>query len=358
MEIHSGAVRAAVGDVGAARGRGAQHRTYFRKTMLATPRDTWPQMNKSGLAMTMTHPTAASSGGTGTAGKTVYEFTHSKEYQKVQLKFLRAVDSLDPAQISHVLAANPTHIDALLALSDVMKMNGDVQTAADFVERALYSFELAFHPSFNIATGECHLEYDVYANRAFFLAIFRHLVFIGNRGCWHTAFEFSKLLMALSPAADPLGSTLLIDYYALRAGEFRWLVRLNTEWEAERQLSWLPNMAYSLAYARFQLGLTSDDDDSAGMADALLLQAMVRFPAVLLLLADKCGELPAFVQAENHAHFAVSRVDPASSEGWCNTWCSLSLYAVVSEYCCLPPVHTRKNGHNLLCVCRVRKCAE
>eukprot|EP00041_Stephanoeca_diplocostata_P016242 m.319322 g.319322 ORF g.319322 m.319322 type:complete len:715 (+) comp20301_c0_seq11:276-2420(+) len=311
----SGAVRTTGGDRGAGRGRGAHHRTYFRKTVLATPRDTWPQMSKSGLSMTMAHAAETASDGAGSVGKTPFAFIHSKEYQKVQLKFLRAIDSLDPAQISHVLAANPTHIDSLLALSDVMKMNGDVQTAADFVERALYSFELAMHPSFNFATGDCQLDYTVYANRAFFLAIFRHLVFIGNRGCWHTAFEFSKLLLALSPNSDPLGATLLIDYYALRAGEFRWLVRLSTEWEAERQLSWLPNMAYSLAYARFQLGLTGDDDDSARAADALLLQALIRFPGVLLLLADKCEELPAFARAQSHAHFALPRVEPASSEG-------------------------------------------
>ena len=266
---------------GGGSGRGSQ---LYRKTILATPRDTWPRFTRMGLSMTQTE----------TAN--TFALVHSKEYQKVQMKFLLAVQTLDPANISGLLAAHPAHIDSLLQLSEVMKMNGDLQTAADFVERTLFCFEQAFHPSFNIATGQCRLEYSIYPNRAMFIALFRHLVYVGNRGCWRTAFEMSKLLLALAPSEDPLSALLLIDFYALRAGESSWLTRLSAEWEAERNLSWLPNMAYSTAFALYQqsLILKADGDNRtaatvAADADAALVQAITRFPAVVLLLARKNG---------------------------------------------------------------------
>jgi hypothetical protein len=58
------------------------------------------------------------------------------------------------------------------------------------------------------------------------------------------ALEITKFLLALEPEEDPLAATLLIDYHALRAAEFSWLARMADEWEADHQLSWLPNMVY------------------------------------------------------------------------------------------------------------------
>lgn len=43
---------------------------------------------------------------------------------------------MDPGNISSILRAHPYHIDSLLQLSEVLKIQGDVQMAADFVERA------------------------------------------------------------------------------------------------------------------------------------------------------------------------------------------------------------------------------
>jgi hypothetical protein len=72
-----------------------------------------------------------------------------------------------------------------------------------------------------------------------------------NRGCWKTAFEFSKLLLALSPEEDPLAMILVVDFYALRASRFEWVEQLVDEWDGTRQLLWLPNIAYSIAYAEY-----------------------------------------------------------------------------------------------------------
>ncbi len=55
----------------------------------------------------------------------------------------------------------------------VCKLSGDLATAGDLIERALYAFEAAFHPSFRLASGRCRLNYSIYENRAFFLAVYR-----------------------------------------------------------------------------------------------------------------------------------------------------------------------------------------
>jgi hypothetical protein len=44
-------------------------------------------------------------------------------------------------------------------------MGEDLQNAAKFIEMALYCFESAFHPLFNMAKGNCRLDYRIQENR-------------------------------------------------------------------------------------------------------------------------------------------------------------------------------------------------
>ena len=60
----------------------------------------------------------------------------------------------------------PHHIDSLIQLSDICRMGDDTQMAAELIERALYIQESAFHPSFNLASGNCRLEYRQQENRS------------------------------------------------------------------------------------------------------------------------------------------------------------------------------------------------
>lgn len=56
--------------------------------------------------------------------------------------------------------------------------------SAELVERAVYCLEYALHPSFNISTGNCRLSYKKQTNRAFFITLFKHMMFIGGRACY------------------------------------------------------------------------------------------------------------------------------------------------------------------------------
>lgn len=120
--------------------------------------------------------------------------------------------------------------------------------------------------------------------RALYITIFKHLMFVGGRACCRTSLEFCKLLLSLDPDGDPLAVKLAIDFYALRAREYTWLIDFAEEWESAKNLSQLPNFAFSTAVAHFY---TSNGDTAK--ADTVLQDALLMFPAVLLPLLEKCS---------------------------------------------------------------------
>ncbi len=95
-----------------------------------------------------------------------------------------------------------------------------------FSERALFICEHYFHPLFNITTFGCRLPYRQWENRALYLAIYRHMIGLCERGCYRTALEFSKLLYSLDPNEDPMGMLLYIDCIAIRAKQYDYLISL------------------------------------------------------------------------------------------------------------------------------------
>ena len=234
--------------------------------------------------------------------------------------FFEAAASLNPNSLSPILQAHPYHVNTLLQLSHVFSMSNDMQTAHDFIERALYCFEVNFHPMFNTALGTCRLDYNHYENRALFLTLFRHVHFVSQRGCWRTALECCKLLLSLSPENDPLGALLIVDYLSLRSGEYHFLERFFKEWNPTRNLLWLPNFAFSMALMQYfylregirhggsadlggakreeksknakgeakrQGGAVEDDVGLRQTAIEALADALLRFPDFLPLLSEK-----------------------------------------------------------------------
>lgn len=218
-------------------------------------------------------------------GVMLFTYEHSQSYQQIQKKFLEAVESLNPDNIVAIINSHPYHIDALIQLSDLCRLSEDLSMAVEFIERALFCLEYAFHPLFNLAQGNCRLDYRKQENRAFFITLFKHLIFVGGRACYRTALEFCKVLLSLDPEGDPLAVVLALDFYALRSKEYEWLVNFAEEWEPKRNLSQLPNFAYSLAIAQYHLAVDGDFTT----ADKLLQNALIMFPGVLIPLLEKCS---------------------------------------------------------------------
>nr|CAI5846834.1 unnamed protein product [Callosobruchus analis] len=248
-------------------------RAHIKTTTMVSCKENWPQVGKCGLSMNYVE---------NKDGVQYFAYEHSQSYRQVQNKFLDAVESLNPDNIVAIINEHPYHVDALIQLSDLCKLSEDLAMAAELIERALYCLEYAYHPLFNVAQGNCRLDYRKQENRALYITIFKHLLFIGGKACYRTALEFCKLLLSLDPDGDPLAVKLAIDFYAIRAREYQWLVDFVTEWDSTKNLLQLPNFAYSLAVTHFYNG------DSA-KADCLLQEALMMFPGVLLPLLHKCS---------------------------------------------------------------------
>ncbi|XP_063441257.1 ribosome quality control complex subunit TCF25-like [Mytilus trossulus] len=267
-------------------------RARKKATWMSTPKDTWPPIGKIGLSMTLKETRN---------GVQYYIFEHSKDYQKIQFQFYEAVESLNPQNIANILQIQGYHIDALIALSDVFKMSEDMQMSAELLERALHSFETSFHPLFSLTTGNCRLQFKIAENRPFYLTVFKHLTYVGQRGCYRTALEFCKLLLSLDPDNDPMCVLLMIDFYALRSEEFAFLIRLFNEWEGHRNLSQLPNFAFSLPLAMFCQADKNGEDTIP--ADNLLQKSLMMFPGFLMPLLDNCSVNPDS-EVSSHSFFS------------------------------------------------------
>ncbi|KAF9348578.1 Transcription factor 25 [Mortierella sp. NVP85] len=246
--------------------RDRRYAKVVKKALLAQPRNTWQVRRATGLSMDVVDTDEKEH-------ITTFKIVHSEFYQRTQLKFLAAVASY---------------------------------------EQALYAFEKSFHSLFIISSGSVRLSFMESENRSFFLALHRHIQFLGRRGCWRTAFEFNKLLLSLDPQNDPLGALLSIDFYALKAQEYNYLKRLYERLKQEHGLDRMPNFLYSNALAQFHLESTqgSTSSDKHEESSKLLQRAILMFPTAVPLLADQgnfsvdsevAGEAAFYPATENFA---------------------------------------------------------
>ncbi|KFO91857.1 Transcription factor 25, partial [Buceros rhinoceros silvestris] len=275
-----------------------RQRQYIYSTWLTTPKNTWPRYSRTGMAMKLLETRG---------GAMHFTFEHHREYQQVQFKFLDAVESMDPNNIVLLLQMNPYHVDSLLQLSDMCRMQEDQEMARDLIERALYSLERTFHPVFSLTRGISRLDYR---RPAFFLALFKHLMFLEKRGCPRTALEFCKLILNLDPENDPLCVLLLIDFLSLRARKYSFLTCFFEEWESHRNLSQLPNFAFSVPLAYFFLSqqeecLEQERGQAREKAARLIQLALVMFPSVLMPLLDRCSVQPD-ARVASHPFFGLN----------------------------------------------------
>nr|CAG4648821.1 EOG090X0BCY [Polyphemus pediculus] len=270
----------------------ARGRAYVKSSWLMNSKENWAQIKKTGLSMSLDHSKD---------GLFYFKYEHNKEYRTVQLSFWEAVSSLDPSNIVSLLNVYPFHIDALIQLSDICRMSEEAQRATELIERALYILESAFHPSFILSSGNCRLEYKHQENRGLFLTIFKHLVCIGQKGCYRTALEFCKLLYTLDLENDPLAVILMIDFYAIKAQEYAWFIEFFNHYEPTKNLSQLPNLAYAIALAHFHHSKV--DPESLLKSEAYLREALLMFPAVLIPLLEKCS-IQADSRVMQHPYFS------------------------------------------------------
>ncbi|KIJ58487.1 hypothetical protein HYDPIDRAFT_44450 [Hydnomerulius pinastri MD-312] len=118
-----------------------------------------------------------------------------------------------------------------------------------------------------------------------------------RRGCPRTAFEHARLL-SLDPLTDPHGVLLHLDYLSVKAGIGDWLLNLWNVYQSgkveETEGCMDPNVLPGWGYARALLLRGKEKErknrgeDAEEESTEALRQAILAFPSVIPLLADKC----------------------------------------------------------------------
>lgn len=162
------------------------------------------------------------------------------------------------------------------------------------MDRALFSYERAFLGSYSFTNGLNRLDFNRVENRPFFLALHRQVTDLQRRGCIRTAFEFGRLLYSLEPWTDPHGVLFHLDFVSIKSGMGQWLLDVYSEFASVKTVfedhlnpSALPGWAYARALALFAREKAGGGQSVGSSTDALK-QAMLAFPEVVPLLADKC----------------------------------------------------------------------
>ncbi|KAI9297308.1 DUF654-domain-containing protein [Neoconidiobolus thromboides FSU 785] len=258
---------------------------FAGRCLLASPRDFWPMPQNLGLSMGQ---------GEKVENITYFNFQHGPRYRDAQKAFYQGVASLDPNAIAGLSGMFPYHVDTLLQLSDIAKNSGNMTEAFELIERALFACERGFSPSFSLTSGLCRLNYDQLENRSFYLALYRHIQNLSRQGCWRTALEFTKLILSFDPVHDNLCALLHLDFLALKAQQYSYLLEFNEQWIDSEYISSLPNYHYSCALAALHVNQNTKETVNSKLEKDydhidMLSSAIILYPNVILNLIKKTG---------------------------------------------------------------------
>lgn len=225
----------------------------LRRNVFMMGKEEWPKATSGGLGMELERKDSD--------GTKHYRFVHNTAYQDVQRQFQSCVESMDPQRMIQMLQFNPYHISTVLQVSEIAKQQGDHSVSGDLLERALFSFGRSVHSSFTtaLAEGKARLDFRRPENREFWLAGWRYIGNLGQRGTWRTTYEWAKLLLALDPVNDPYRVTMIMDQLALRGGQGEHFLKLSAVpslFEGDHMNR--PNIGISAALAEYKLKRAQD----------------------------------------------------------------------------------------------------
>ncbi|KAL8818606.1 MAG: hypothetical protein Q9191_007906, partial [Dirinaria sp. TL-2023a] len=244
----------------------------LRRNVFMNGKEEWPKATSGGLGM--------ETDGVQSNGTKKYRFVHNAAYQDVQRQFVSCVESMDPERMILMLQFNPYHISTLLQVSEIAKQQGDHSVSGDLLERALFSFGRSVHSSFStaLAEGRARLDFRRPENREFWLAAWRYVANLGQRGTWRTAYEWAKLLLSLDPEGDPYCIRMSIDQLALRGGQAEHFLDLTSTLQLQRYTRTRnPNIEISKSLAEYKL-------KHAQECRASLARAVSKYPFIFARL--------------------------------------------------------------------------
>ncbi|ODV68924.1 DUF654-domain-containing protein [Hyphopichia burtonii NRRL Y-1933] len=200
-----------------------------------------------------------------------------------------AVLTPDPDSLMQLLQQNPYHEETLFQVAMVMlRQGGDKSISNSLVEKGLFVFDRSFHKKFHELlyegkNGLLRLPYEGFVNRQFYLGLFRYIINLGERSMFFTALNYCKFLLSLSPSEDPLGVRYFIDFYAILAEEFKYLIQFSESPLSTTYSKWnTPGIAFSTVLAFLRL------NDKEGARKALI-SAYSQHPYAAYKLLEAIG---------------------------------------------------------------------
>lgn len=188
--------------------------TINRRTRIVRPLPDWPHVVDRGI-LSMVY-----------AGNNVYSFVPGADAPRIQREYADIVSTNDVQNLIYFAQHHPYHPTCALSMADICESQGEFATAHSFIQRALLLFELSLHRSFDLNSGNCRLDLERPDNRTFLTLIARHAQMTGKKGCPRTALELCKLALSMSPVIDPQCTLTFIDFYAIRSGQYQWIIDL------------------------------------------------------------------------------------------------------------------------------------
>ena len=131
------------------------------------------------------------------------------------------------ALINLISSKFPYHGPGLLQVALIFIRQGDRSNTNGLLQRALFVFDRALKANIIFDSLNCQLPYIYFFNRQFYLAIFRYIQSLAQRGVIGTASEWTKVLWSLSPLEDPLGCRYFLDHYFLLNNDYQYIIELS-----------------------------------------------------------------------------------------------------------------------------------
>ncbi|RNF07180.1 putative transcription factor 25-like [Trypanosoma rangeli] len=322
----------------------------FFHSLLATPnRYSWPQYDGLGVALVVKETKAAKDNQTAedegktTAGSPLVYYLDDSTAETRRADMALAVCGSTHGGVEGImqcLAAAPYHIPTLIIASNAFETMGSVPRAQEAIDIALYHVGvlLSRFPVRQTVRRRC-LPFSIASNKQLFQVLRCGVQQALRKAATRTAWETAKLIYSLDDT-DPLGMLLQLDYLALRAKRWAWLVQVyfivirEIERDADDKeagnlndarsnrglalaLSTLPGFFFSAALAKYFLereeatcvGPTGSSGSktpnviremkppqlhalrNTPPAAVMLAHAIGRFPSAAVLLVEKIGGL-------------------------------------------------------------------
>lgn len=186
------------------------------------------------------------------------------------------------ALISLISSKYPYHVPALLQVALIMIRQGDRSNTNGLLQRALFVFDRALKATINFDGTSCQLPYIYFFNRQFYLAIFRYVLALAQRGAITTAAEWCKVLWSLSPLEDPLGCRYFIDHYLLLNTDYNYIISLSNSPLMNSYKQWYTfGLSLATVYSYFKI------DEISKAKKELQKCFYYHAPAVLHLFQEK-----------------------------------------------------------------------